>query len=331
MQPHICDSMDMLLSELATQEDIRVHYSHSYSNQRSSASRKSNFRPKISNNKGSSVSSKERLCVLCKAAGRPSDNHDISACWHLSRFEKNEIIKSLRLEIEVDVNDENVAVEEHEENSISRTSVVLDTTGSQSGSQSIRKVHCGISPYIFAFHRDTPCQVVVDTGATSSVVLRAFLAAAARSADKSPLNVREEAKFSIDFAGMNLAVTAVVIDAIDCDLPAGISFCKEHDVRLRLKDELVFINNLSLPYGARGDTFPDGTSSQKLLRNGVAQVILPGEYLEIHDSSLPEGEVALEPRFGSLCEGEWLVPFLTRVIGNVIRIPNNTRTSILLK
>ena len=38
-----------------------------------------------------------KSCSLCKAAGRSYQGHDISKCWLLSKFEKLEIAKALRV------------------------------------------------------------------------------------------------------------------------------------------------------------------------------------------------------------------------------------------
>ena len=89
---------------------------------------------------------------------------------------------------------------------------------------------------------------MIDTGATSSVVSRTFLKAAgipvqpthhsARSADKSLLHIRGETKFTLNFRSMDLPITAIVIDSLDCDVLAGIPFRKENDVQVHLKEEL---------------------------------------------------------------------------------------------
>ena len=144
---------------------------------------------------------------------------------------------------------------------INRTSVSPPVVNIVSG---IRKVQCDISPYFYTFFNHTPCYIVIDTGATSSVVSRTFLKAAgipvqpthhsARSADKSLLHIRGEAKFTLNFGSMDLPITAIVIDSLDCDVLAGIPFCKENDVQVHLKEVLITINSLCIPYGSKDNT-----------------------------------------------------------------------------
>ena len=39
----------------------------------------------------------------------------------------------------------------------------------------VRKVECDSSPFFYAFYNHHPCWIVLDTGATSSVISRSFL------------------------------------------------------------------------------------------------------------------------------------------------------------
>ena len=39
----------------------------------------------------------------------------------------------------------------------------------------VQKVECDTSPFFFAFYKHHPCHIVIDTGATSSVVSQAFV------------------------------------------------------------------------------------------------------------------------------------------------------------
>ena len=87
-----------------------------------------------------------------------------------------------------------------------------------------------------AFYNHHPCHVVIYTGATSSAISRSFLKAAgitprsvlhsAQSADKSQLDVKDEVHITLNFAGMDLPITALVLDKLDCVILSGISFCK---------------------------------------------------------------------------------------------------------
>ena len=91
IQPQICSAMDSLLLELNAQEDIQVHYSKS-SYQRN--------RPKINIRKPSSRPN-QKSCILCKAANRPHQGHDISSCWFITKFDRMELSKALAVEVKV--------------------------------------------------------------------------------------------------------------------------------------------------------------------------------------------------------------------------------------
>ena len=90
IQPQICSAMDSLSLELNAQEDIQVHYSKS-SYQRN--------RPKINIRKPSSRPN-QKSCILCKAANRPHQGHDISSCWFITKFDRMELSKALAVEVE---------------------------------------------------------------------------------------------------------------------------------------------------------------------------------------------------------------------------------------
>ena len=95
IQPHLSLSMDSLLAELNAQTDIQVQYTRSSYEKRRPSSR-SPSRDKRPNDKSSGKSS-GKTCSLCKCAGRTFKGHDISSCWHLSKFEKLEMAKALRV------------------------------------------------------------------------------------------------------------------------------------------------------------------------------------------------------------------------------------------
>ena len=104
IQPHLSQSMDSLLAELVAQSEIQVNYARSSYDRHRSPSHDS--RP--DNNTRSS-----KTCTLCKCAGRKFKGHDIGTCWHLSKFEKMEIAKALR--VTTDENDDGDDEEEADE------------------------------------------------------------------------------------------------------------------------------------------------------------------------------------------------------------------------
>ena len=87
IQPQISQSMESLLAELNAQEDISIHYARSSfrktnnSSQFTRVNRDKANKFVLCNNSGSSV----KQCIICKAAGRKYQGHDVSSCWHISQ------------------------------------------------------------------------------------------------------------------------------------------------------------------------------------------------------------------------------------------------------
>ena len=87
---------------------------------------------------------------------------------------------------------------------------------------SFNRVDCDASPFLYAFHNHMPCHVVIDTGATSSLISKSFVAKAglaikptrhsARSVDKSSLNILGEVHVSLNYDKKILPLTALVVD-----------------------------------------------------------------------------------------------------------------------
>ena len=125
----------------------------------------------------------------------------------------------------------------------------------------VKRVECDISPFFFAFFNHHIVHIVIDTGATSSAVSRSFLLSAgispkstshtAHGADKSKLKVSGEIHIEgLTVRGMSLTLSALVMDDLNCDIFAGIPFCKSNDVHVHLKSKHITIKDTTIPYGA---------------------------------------------------------------------------------
>ena len=114
---------------------------------------------------------------------------------------------------------------------------------------------------------------------------------------------------------------------------AGIPFCKDNDVDVLCRRELISIGNeggnpVLIKYGAESDSIQHDIYrvDTTVLRNDAAKVVYPGEYLELDGENIQryEGEISVEPRFNSPRDGQWPECALTRVIQGKVRIPNDT-------
>ena len=341
IQPQLSQSMDALLAELAAHSEIQVHYSRSSYHQRRSTKQ----------NPQAGQSSRQvpgKVCSLCKAANRSYKGHDIASCWYLSKYEKLEMAKALRIStIDSDCDDEEENQDISEDMAACVVSVSLSEEQPDSTTEacpsalstSVKRVECDISPFFYAFLKHHPVHIIIDTGATSSVVSRKFLLSvgitpqqtshSAHGADKSKLNVNGEIQITgLTLGNIQLSITALVMDTLDCDILAGIPFCKSNDVHVHMKAEQITIGNVTIPYGAGRHLSRPNSRIRRVdscvVRNEKSQVVLPGEYVEVSSNDLANfnGEVAIEPRSDSPHSGIWPSPSISRVIQGTIRIPN---------
>ena len=355
LQPHICDAMDSLLAEINTQEEINVNYSRTFgggkkynnSNFRSDRQqqqqqqqplRQQNSRPQHS------VTQKE--CIICKMAGRSYLGHSVSSCWHISKADKMQMARALQ--VSVDFVDDTEQITEDNGTEEALQCVLASSSSSHSEtSEHVRRVKTSSSPFFFAFYLHHTCRVLVDTGATSTVVSYAFVRRAgiklfptnhsARQLDQTSIPVIGEVRFTISFGKLELKVEGIVNNSIDCDILAGIPFCKDNDVDVLCRRELISIGNeggtpVLIKYGSEPDSIQHDIYRVEttLLRNDAAKVIFPGEYLELGGDEIQryEGEVSIEPRANSPVDGQWPECAITRVIQGKVRIPNHTEEPI---
>ena len=128
----------------------------------------------------------------------------------------------------------------------------------------VRRVRTDVSPFFYAFYKHHTVKILVDTGATSSLVANSFARKVglnveatnhgAKLLDKSPLPVSGEVKFSIAFGDMNLQVDGLVNDQIDYDILAGVPFCKANNIDVLLSKDMISINGKLIPYGSKPES-----------------------------------------------------------------------------
>ena len=102
---------------------------------------------------------------------------------------------------------------------------------------------------------------MLDTGATSSLVSSAFVKRAhlkisptqhaARQLDKSSIRLIGEARFTVSYGNCELTIDALITDSLDCDILAGVPFCKLNHVDIHLREEAISIAGMRIPYGSK--------------------------------------------------------------------------------
>ena len=284
IQPQICEAMDSLLAELSAQEDSLVQYSRSTNSNRSNrgtrafnnnnnsnfgnssnrGGRNPSFRPQNNQQGG-----KQKTCILCKAAGRTFQGHDISSCWFISKFDKMEIVNAFQVETEFQVDfgdgdgDQDSAFDH--ENQQSELVKTVTYEPQVSITETVRRVRSSTSPFFFAFYEHHVVKILVDSGATSTLVSGAFsrkvglilqpTQQGAKQLDKSPLAVSGEVSFNVSFGDLNLKVSGLVNDSLDYDILAGVPFCEENNIDVLLSRKLISIHGKLIPYGSKPESF----------------------------------------------------------------------------
>ena len=333
IQPLIVDNMESLLAGINAEENIQISYTSASRSKRyqSNTPFKSNSRGQGGSSMKPSVKPK-KVCILCKAAGRNYEGHDLSACWHLSKIDKLEISKALKVEIE-----EEEASDDNGEDIL--TSVVEEPQNVPTD-HVINRVKTSKSPIIYMYYEEHTSKCLVDTGGTSSLITRRFTRIAgikvdsttqrATQLDKTAVPVLGEVHIELTYGDLVLPLDALVVEVMDCDILLGVPFCEENDVSVHLKKRIVDIQGRRISYG--GPSRSDGRSS--ILRNTTSTVVYPGEFLELKCENAEEikdgEEVTVEPHIDSPQNGNWPAPLVSRVVDNTVRIPNRSDSIVKL-
>ena len=121
--------------------------------------------------------------------------------------------------------------------------------------------------HLFFMRNHHPCRIVLDTGATSSVISLPFLGILVFH------HMSHEIELILNFGELMLPITALVFDKLDCDILAGIPFCKVNDIQIHLKSECICIGDMKIPYGARSKEASNIYCAESyILRNDTAKV-----------------------------------------------------------
>ena len=341
VQPQICEAMDELLGELNAQDNAQVNLarssyngSHNYGrapaffnnnrNQlRSNPQRQQQQHQQQRFNRGPQPQTRgpqpqpqtQMICILCKLVGRQFQGHDIRNCYHVSRAEKVALARSLDTTYDGDDGETYEPVVVDEFNQLSLECTPCSQTADYASPSSVQRVSCNPSPFFFAFYKHHTCKVLIDSGATSTLISYRFAMLAgleikptlnsARQLDKSIVPVRGEVKFTIYYGSLELHVDGLVNDSLtDCDILAGVPFGKRNKVTLPLHTETIIIDGVTIPYGSKPATIQHDIyrAESVVLRNNTTKVLLPGDFVEFSSPSLSpyEGEVAIEPRVDSV-------------------------------
>ena len=113
-----------------------------------------------------------------KSAGRGYLGHDISSCWLISKFDKLEIADAFQVEVNNDFEICGLEFCDDEIKSVNISAVPTIPANPQVFTPSYQQVplataqqaQCDTSPFLFALYKHHTCKIVIDSGATSSLV-----------------------------------------------------------------------------------------------------------------------------------------------------------------
>ena len=158
-------------------------------------------------------------------------------------------------------------------------------------------MQCDSSPFFYAFFKHHTCKIVIDTGATSSLISGSFAKRvglkikptqhAARQLDRSSITISGEAEFNISFGYSELSIDGLINNSLDCDILAGVPFCRANNIEIHLRQEEISIDGKRIPYGSKPDSIQHDIlyTESVILRNDTSKVLYPGEYMEISNNS----------------------------------------------
>ena len=253
IQLQICHSMDSLLAELNSQEECQISYSKSNFTKRKGKGVSFYKRDEQGSLHKSNIHGKtQKSCVLCKAAGRTYQGHNIGSRWFLSKFDKMEITQSSQVSVDDQENTEDDIQQSDDFKAVSCIPITEksrnygnEKEGRQSISSLTQRVHCDSSPFFYAFFKHHTCKIVIDTGATSSLISGSFAKRvglkikptqhAARQLDRSSITISGEAQFNISFGYSELSIDGLINNSLDCDILAGVPFCRANNTYVRKK------------------------------------------------------------------------------------------------
>ena len=74
-----------------------------------------------------------------------------------------------------------------------------------------------------------------------------------------------------------MRITALVLDSLDCDILAGVPFCKQNGIDINLQDEIISFDTHHINYGAEPKLLESHIhrSVSIPLRNDMERVIMP--------------------------------------------------------
>ncbi len=346
IKPEISQALGSLMDEVRDAEEAKVMRSAGPTLPTFS---RTQSRPPPRQSSRLSRPTNNRVCPLCKQAGRRDFNHFLSTCSFLPEQDKKFITKARLVAALQDELDPPALEEPLLDN------LLLDDDEDLPSASSTRRVQVKRSPFMHVFHDAHPLSVTIDSGAEVNMIRESvahFIGApisrssqvALQADGKSPLVVKGETKITLVRHDHTFVLEALVVENMDVDILAGVPFMSLNDVSVRpAKQQVIFSDGSVFYYGnAKSKSGPDvvrRTQAFVLRSPSRLTTVWPGEFVELDappELALSDYELALEPRTDSRINANtsashaWPPPCITTSVAGKIRIANTSDAPVSL-
>ena len=331
IKPDISQALESLLDEIRASDDAKIL--------RTAVSADSHRRPAQNSKAPYKTATRrprpDRVCPLCKQAGRSETKHFLSECSHLPDCDRRYIVKARQI---TDILDDDSGTDDD----LDPFTPTYDPIDKQAKPNAVAfRIQTRQSPYIDVHH---VIRVTVDSGATGNMIrhstakrLGSRVIASSQSVHQadgsSPLQVIGETRVTFTRDQREFKFEGLVVENLDVDVLAGTPFMEANDVAVRpAKREVILGDGTVYEYGS---SIPKGLSTAArrafLIRTPTPpKTIWPGEFLEIQlpDDAQPDAEYAVEPRTDTSSVRRvkpsqiWPQPCVVPSVARKIRIPN---------
>ena len=213
---------------------------------------------------------------------------------------------------------------------------------------STRLVSTKQSPHFKAFCKQYPVKITLDTGAEISMVkasvaqhidtvIKKSNQSALQADGITPLAIVGETHIMLSRDNTELALDALVVNELDVDILAGISFMSTNGISVRPAKQQILIGDTKIfHYGTSPSDSPNRVRQTQayILKPEATSIIWPGSYLEL---ALPcdlqsECTVTIESRTDNVkFPNNWPPPSNIEAVSGKVRIPNNTAEPLSLR
>ena len=342
LKPEISLALDSLLDEISSMQEARV------------------LRSRFTNTR-STTRQPTPCCPLCQQAKRNSD-HYLSKCRFLPERDRK-YFSHIRQATDDNehVNDEydeydscQFPVTHPSCNSVSckhapshdtppvnqKSTLQHDLDLPSTSNPSSRRVSTKRSPTLKVFHKHHAITLTLDTGAELNMIKTSVaktIGAHIKSTDQNarqadgltPLKIAGETHVTLVRGKNVFQLDALVVDNLDVDILAGVTFMSSNDISTRpARNEITIGGYEKVYYGPHESTNPEARLARPyVLRVASSTVIWPGEFVEvgISDDIPPDSTLTIERRHDcSRTVADWPNPQIIEAVDSKIRILNDS-------